>query len=68
MNYKIIRFRVNEFEEQALRVAAEQACRRPEDQARWLLRAGLGIADDAQPFENANRAGEVLPDPSAVAA
>jgi hypothetical protein len=55
MSHKVIRFAINEVEDQALRLEAEKACRRPEQQARWLLRQVLGIADEPhmEPSRNA---------------
>lgn len=46
MNQKVIRIAMNEAEERALRIEAEKACRRPEQQARWLLRQVLGLTND----------------------
>jgi hypothetical protein len=59
---------VTVIERETLRQHAMQELRDPRDHARYLLRLALGLTPDAKPFENANRAGEVLPDPSAVIA
>jgi hypothetical protein len=54
MSYRVIRIAINEVEDQALRFEAERACRRPEQQARWLLRQVLGIdGQQMQSFEDA---------------
>jgi hypothetical protein len=53
-NYTVRRIPLDENEDRALRLAAEKAFRRPEQQARWLLRQVLGLSADQQlPTEHA---------------
>jgi hypothetical protein len=47
MNYRLLSIPLSEDEQKALQVVASQQCRRPRDQARFLLLAGLGMTDKA---------------------
>jgi hypothetical protein len=48
----------------ALRDTAGNEYRHPRDHARYLLREALGLTGETRP--NANRASEILADPSAI--
>jgi hypothetical protein len=53
---------------EALQSFAQRDLRHPRDQARYLLRAAMGMnGDDVQSRTNAKRASKILADPSAIA-
>lgn len=55
MNYTVRRIPLDETEDRALKLAAEKAFRRPEQQARWLLRQVLGLTEDQPSTLTTNR-------------
>ncbi len=61
---------LDEKETKRLAQIAQQECRRPTDQVRFMLRSALGLSEEQnmESFqEKHNRASQVLPDSSAVA-
>lgn len=55
MSYKTVNVPLSDQEEEALRIAASKACRRPRDQVRYILLQALGLNENevsAQPASN----------------
>ena len=60
MSYRTITIVLSDSEINALRKSAEMELRRPRDQARYLVRQALGLADKPPSAENHNGAGTAL--------